>query len=145
MVVGRFGSYLVLLATGLAGQGCGGHLQQAHRQGEGRDVRESIAMTDREPRMLLAGPARLLHLQVEKRKGAVTLYRVPRQQGTSADCQATAGRDELPLPLFSEAMDVAQDEVVCAQVDRKTRLSWHARARPGAGEPAQLLHHASLP
>ncbi|MEO5770070.1 MAG: hypothetical protein ABIS92_17070 [Polyangia bacterium] len=152
---GSLGEWVLSLAMtggGLAGgvlgaSGCGGHVQSSRQATDGmREVRSSIAVGDSEPRMLLAGPARLLHVQVEKRKGVVAVFRAPRQEGTNADCRMPVWREEVRSTGKGGAIDVARDEVVCAQVARKARLSWHVLAfsAPENWSPP-LVRHASLP
>ncbi|MEP6653035.1 MAG: hypothetical protein ABJA82_06725 [Myxococcales bacterium] len=146
---GSLGEWVLSLAmTGVFGaSGCGGHLQSLGQATGGvREVRSSIAVADSQPRILLAGPARLLHVQVEKRKGTVAVFRAPRQDGTNADCRTAAPREEVRFTGKGGAIDVAQDEVVCAQVDRKARLSWHVLAfSPPEIWSSSLARHASLP
>ena len=48
------------------------------------DYRGSTARVGAEPRLLLAGPARLLHVNADRRQ--FTLYRVRAQAGKPVDC-----------------------------------------------------------
>jgi hypothetical protein len=102
-------------------------------------------VSDPEPRLLLVGPARLLHLQIE-RKGPVHVFRAPRHEGTSSDCRVApdlGNGDNWALKRAS--IDISKDEVICAKVDRKARLSWHARALPPESQPWEPMRQASLP
>jgi hypothetical protein len=130
------------LAGGMAWAGCAGRLRPEQPPAE---MRRSIAVANSEPRMLLVGPAKLLHVQTEKRKGQVILFRAPRQYGTDADCRVARAGDEVAFSAKGGAVDVTRDEVVCARVERKARLSWHALSTPDASEAPLLVHHASLP
>src|SRR5688500_17791103 len=87
-------SGLFCTVMGLVGWGCASASTQRSRPPI-TEVRVSIVVADTEPRMLLAGPARLLHLHVEKRRtGAVTIFRAQRNTGSSADCLvAEAGQE----------------------------------------------------
>jgi hypothetical protein len=111
-------------------------------------MRESIVVADPDPRLILVGPARLLHLQIE-RKGAVRVFRAPRHDGTSADCRVAPARaDADALPQKRKAVDISKDEVVCAKVEKvdgKARLSWHARSLPAEPQGPGSMRQASLP
>jgi hypothetical protein len=149
-------SCLVLSAVG--SWACAGSLSQTNQSTT--EVRGSIAVANLEARMLLAGPARLLHVQAD-RKARLRLFRVPRQFGTEDDCRGVLDGDEVAVPKRHAEIDVAKDEVVCAKVEqmslsgkvpnagggrkegRKVLLSWHAKSESIAA--SETLHHASLP
>lgn len=157
----RMCTYL-LLAVGGWTAGCAG---PAHESRTGpAEVRQSIAVSDSQPRLLLVGPARLLHVQIEsdRRKSTVSVFRAPRKLGTSADCEVKAEGGRGALSGRGASVDISKDEVVCAKVeanvgkgkvskvDRRARLSFHALATPEvkskeAKEAAPApLHEASL-
>ena len=123
--------------------GCGGPARQMPPPK--MEVRGSIAVADPEPRLILVGPARLLHLQIEP-KSPVHVFRAPRHDGTSADCRVVpTGVDANGWPVKRAAIDISKDEVVCAKVDRKARLSWHARPLPPDQTVPNPVRQASLP
>ena len=116
----------------LAGAGCASAVTATHRS----DVRASAAVSNPEPRLLVAGPARLLHANIDRRAG-VTFLRVPLHASAEPDC-----RGGVALGWDGESdIEVREDEAVCVAVVHKTRISWHARPIAGAPEPVQ---HASL-
>lgn len=134
---------VVLSAVGVALLGCGGPARQMPPPK--MEVRGSIAVADPEPRLILVGPARLLHLQIE-RKGPVHVFRAPRHDGTSADCRVVPPRGAVDgWPVKRAAIDISKDEVVCAKVERKARLSWHARPLPPGQTAIDPVRQASLP
>ena len=49
------------------------------------DLRGNARLAGTEPALLLVGPARLLHVNADR---GVSLYRVLRREGTTADCRA---------------------------------------------------------
>jgi hypothetical protein len=114
------------------------------------EMRESIVVADAAPQLILVGPARLLHVQIE-REGAVRVFRAPRHDGTSADCRGAPGpADADAWPLKRAVVDISKDEVICAKVgkvgkvDRKARLSWHARGLPDEPQGRGSMRQASL-
>jgi hypothetical protein len=97
--------------------------------------------------MLLVGPARLLHLHVEKRRtGAVTIFRAQRNTGSSADCLVPeAGQEAVPPPTHRNPLELSRDQVLCVRVGHRARLTWHARAFPAERQETTPTHyHASL-
>ena len=102
------------------------------------DMRGRTALLGTEAQMLIAGPARLLHVNADRAN--VTVYRVPRQAGTEADCRGV--RQELVVDWDRESnLQIGDDETVCVSGTRLTHLSWHAR--PVSAELAGT-QHASL-
>jgi hypothetical protein len=88
------------------------------------EMRGRTALLGTEARMVVAGPVRLLHMNADKPN--VTVYRVPRLEGTEADCRSV--RQELVVDWDREsALQIGKDETVCASGTRLTHLSWHAR------------------
>jgi hypothetical protein len=98
------------------------------------DMRGSTAVASAEPALLLAGPARLLHVNADRRMG-VTLYRVSRHEGTSADCRAVRQEAVIDWDRESDLL-VRKDETICVSAARATHLSWHAR--PASGDLVEI-------
>jgi hypothetical protein len=106
-------------------------------RGAAVDLRGMAAVQAGSPRLIAAGPVRLLHVDVRGGR-AVDLYSAVRQSGTDADCRAAgpaAGarlRRDRRNPID---VDVPDGQVVClAPVASGTALpaqgievSWHAR------------------
>jgi hypothetical protein len=93
------------------------------------DMRGNAALAGSEPALLLSGPARLLHVNADRRMG-VTLYRVVRHEGTTADCRAVRKEAVLDWDRESDLL-VRKDETICVAAAGKTSLSWHARPASG--------------
>ena len=89
------------------------------------------------------GPARLLHLDVERR-GPVVVYRVLRREGTVTDCRTDRIEDSAIVKMTRGSFDVLNDESLCVTVGRRATLSWHAQPLTGTPEFAEWRHHASL-
>jgi hypothetical protein len=101
------------------------------------EVRNSVAVSNAEPQLLIAGPTRLLHANYDRRAGVVFL-RAPQQGGAAADCKLG-----VPVRWNGESdFDVGAGESICVTASRKVNLSWHARAL-GAEIP-EGTQHASL-
>ena len=68
------------------------------------------------PKVVVAGPARLLHVDVHGERG-FTIYAVARQTGTDADCLAAGGRARLSVARASRRrpldLDVPAGQVIC--------------------------------
>jgi len=100
------------------------------------DLRGNANVSTPQPRLLVAGPMELLHVNVDRKAGA-TFLRVPRLAGALPDCRSGA-----PLAWDGESdLYVRQDESVCVAVLHDARVSWHARQVP-AGPVGTV--HASL-
>jgi hypothetical protein len=89
------------------------------------DMRGRTALTGTEPRLLIAGPARLLHVNADRT--GLTVYRVPRQEGTEADCRVVKSEQAVDWDRES-VLQIGKDETVCVSGRRLTQLSWHARS-----------------
>ena len=97
------------------------------------------------PRVVVAGPARLLHVDVHGDR-AFTIYNVARQTGTDADCLATASAPAISVARANRRrpldIDVPAGQLVClanapdTNDHRSAEVSWHARR--GAAEPGVL-------
>ena len=102
------------------------------------DYRGSAGRVGVKPRPLLTGPARLLHVDADRRT-QFTLYRVRTEPGQPADCGA-AGREAVVVLDPGAAVLVGRDETICVAAQRSTHVSWHARPITGDIE----TQHASL-
>lgn len=140
-----------ILAVALGGLGCAG--ASASARPAMFDVRGSAQVADAEPRMLVEGPVRLLHVDVDGRRD-VTFFRVPRRPGSEIDCRQGAvaidARGVARTGTSRLDLDVAANEGVCfaagsqAGGSRKVRVSWHARGqKAGTTEPGVQM--ARLP
>ena len=101
------------------------------------EVRNSVAISNAEPQLLIAGPTRLLHANYDRRAGVVFL-RAQQRGGAASDCK-------LGVPVRWDGqsdLDVSTGESICVTASRKVNLSWHARAL-GAEIP-EGTQHASL-
>jgi hypothetical protein len=96
------------------------------------DVRGSAAVGGMEPQLLVAGPARLLHVNSDRRK--VIVYRVRRADGTAADCHGARKESIVDWDQETDLL-VHRDETICVAAEdrlgRLTQLSWHARQATG--------------
>jgi hypothetical protein len=126
-----------------AGCGATGLAERPHTA----DVRMSIPMRADSPRLVVVGPARLLHVDVQGH-GVVSLYAVRAETGLERDC------DGAPLPkaitLIPDEtnrldLDVPAGQAICMTTlkrdDRRVgEVHLHARRFPGApAEPAGTL------
>lgn len=101
------------------------------------DYRGSAARVAAEPRPLLAGPARLLHVNADRRT-PFTLYRIRTDPGKPADCGGA--RRDVVVDLAQGAVVVAKDETICVAAQGVAQVSWHAK--PVTGDLG--TQHASL-
>jgi hypothetical protein len=86
------------------------------------DLRGTARVSTPSPVVLVMGPVRLLHVNVEKKAGA-RFTRVPSQGGAMANCAGGA-----PIAWDGESdLDVGSGESVCVAVVHDARVSWHAR------------------
>jgi hypothetical protein len=102
------------------------------------DYRGRTARVGAEPRPLLAGPARLLHVNADRRT-EFTLYRVRAQEGKPVDCGG-ARRDAVIDLDQGAVIWVGKDETICVVAQSSTQVSWHAK--PVTGDVG--TQHASL-
>jgi hypothetical protein len=93
------------------------------------DYRGSVARVAAEPRPLLAGPARLLHVNAD-RGTPFTLYRIPSGPDKPADCRG--GRRDLVVDLTQGSVLVGKNETICVAAQGIAQVSWHAK--PVAGD-----------
>jgi len=131
--------FTAAVVTGLAAlfcAGCGatGLAERPHTA----DVRLSIPMRADSPRMLVVGPARLLHVDVEGR-GVVSLYSVQTVTGLEDDCMGAplpAAMTLIPDDTNQLNLDVPVGQAVCmapvkAEDRRLGAVHLHARRTPG--------------
>lgn len=105
------------------------------------DLRGSAAVSSLEPKLIVVGPARLLHVATDRKTG-VTFFSVPRRAGTVADCRVpNAETAELQWDRESDLL-VRKDESICVATKRKVHVSWHAQ--PDTTDRANAIEHASL-
>ena len=120
---------LFLLGSAASGAGCATGSVRAS------DLRGSAHLTSSAPRLLIAGPALLMHVDVERSVGVLTLYTAARRYGTDADCSAGPSGETIPVrPSGTSPLDVgvAAGEVVClAAPAGRAALQWHARTSAG--------------
>jgi hypothetical protein len=89
------------------------------------DLRGTARVSTPSPVVLVMGPVRLLHVNVDKKAGA-RFIRVQRHEGTMPDCGSGA-----PLAWDGESdLVVEPGESVCVAVAHDARVSWHARQVP---------------
>jgi hypothetical protein len=127
---------LALLGSAASGAGCA---TGSVRVG---DLRGSAHLASSAPRLLIAGPALLMHIDVERSAGALTLYTAARRDGTDADCSAGPSGETIPVRPSGTSplkIGVAAGEVVCLSAPAgRAALQWHARTSarplPGNGE-----------
>ena len=92
------------------------------------DYRGSAARVAAEPRPLLAGPARLLHVNADRRT-PFTLYRIQTEAGKPADCGGA--RRDVVVDLAQGAILVGKGETICVVAQGRTQVSWHAKPVTG--------------
>ena len=102
------------------------------------DYRGSTARVGAEPRPLLAGPARLLHINTDRRT-PFTLYRVRTEPGKPVDC-GQARQDAVIDLDQGAAVLVGKNETICVAAQGLAHVSWHAKHITGDVE----IQHASL-
>lgn len=101
------------------------------------DFRGNVSVSTPQPRLLVAGPIELLHVNVDRKAGA-TFFRAPSLVGGLPDCRSGA-----PLAWDGESdLYIRKDESVCVAVLHDARVSWHARSIPAGGDRG--TQHASL-
>jgi hypothetical protein len=126
-----------VLGLALAAGGCAAGQQQVvtARVHSTTDLRGTARVSTPSPVVLVMGPVRLLHVNVDKKAGA-HFTRVPSRAGAMPDCAGGA-----PIAWDGESdLDVGSGESVCVAVVHDARVSWHARQLP---VPAGF-QHASL-
>ena len=106
----------------------------------GHDVHASARIDGDRARVLVSGPAWLLHIDVDGRDD-LALYSVARKDGTDADCAAGTAVEKKRLRAGAPNLvnlEVADGETICIAPVATTRIAsvmWHAR-RLDAGSVA---------
>ena len=96
--------------------------------GAGRSERElrGLARVGGEGRVLVAGPASLVHANLQGTK-TVTLFVVERVSGDDGDCAKRPAAQALPADATRAQVTVAAGHVLCAaSASGPTDVSWHA-------------------
>ena len=121
----RFVSIALATAAGCATLSAG-------HAGGGHDVHASTRIDGDRARVLVSGPAWLLHIDVDGRDD-LALYSVASKDGTDADCAAGAVVEKKRLRAGAPNLvnlDVAAGETICIGPVASTRIAavmWHAR------------------
>jgi hypothetical protein len=124
---------MALLGVALGAGGCATG-QTTARVRSSSDLRGTAHVFTPAPVVVVMGPVRLLHVNVDKEAGA-HYTRVPNRNGATPDCGGGT-----PIAWDGESdLDVGSDESVCVAVAHDARISWHARQmRVPAGFRASL-------
>jgi hypothetical protein len=127
----------VFLASGCAGAGATGTQRAA-------EVRVATTLEARSPKLMVSGPARLLHVDVEGHQ-TLQVYTVKRDAAGEASCSVVPRVEARALRQAATTelnLEVGDDEVVClanaAGEAPRVDVSWHARR--GAGAPIEVGH-----
>jgi hypothetical protein len=129
----------ILMASGCNVAGAGGGLQRA------AEVRVATTLEGASPKLVVSGPARLLHVEVQGHR-MVNVYSVKRGADGSIDCAGTVRSDvqQLRQSASNELnLVVASDEGAClanqaGDAAPRADVSWHARR--GAEAPTEVAH-----
>jgi hypothetical protein len=103
------------------------------------DVRGSLVVAAEEPRLMLTGPAHLLHVDVDQDqpgRDQVTFYRVARHGQSAIDCAIPHPDAERVRSRKALDLDVTSEEGICLAVGAVaggggTRVMWHAQRPVG--------------
>src|SRR5262245_10770573 len=135
------------IAAAVMASGCStaGGMQRA------AEVRVATTLDTASPKLVVSGPARLLHVDVRGHQ-SLSIYSVKRGAGGAVNCGDKPRAEARPLRQAASTvlnLEVQDDEAIClasttgdaANVD----VSWHARR--GTGVPVETDHalHASNP
>jgi hypothetical protein len=127
-VTGAFRFFILVGAMG-AGAGCARF--SGGRSG-GHDLHATAHITGDAARVVVSGPAVLLHVDVDGRDD-MALYAVTRKDGTAADCAGgPIGERRQLRPGAPNRLNltVAADQTICVATAPSTRggsVMWHAR------------------
>jgi hypothetical protein len=138
-VASAIGAVLMASGCGVAG------MQRA------AEVRVATTLEAGSPKLIVSGPARLLHVDVHGRQ-ALNIYSVKRAADGTANCADQARSDVFQLRQGASNelnIEVMGDEAICLGNDpgdgtaHDADVSWHARR--GVGTPVETGHalHAS--
>ena len=116
----------MLMASGCSAVG-GSGLQRA------AEVRVATTLEAGSPKVVVEGPARLLHVDVRGSR-ALNIYSVKRDASGAVNCADKARSNARPLRASASTelnLQVREDEAVCLAADaadaRRADVSWHAR------------------
>jgi hypothetical protein len=137
------------IAAAVMASGCStaGGMQRA------AEVRVATTLDAGSPKLVVSGPARLLHVDVQGHH-SLSIYSVKRGAGGAVNCGDKPGAEARPLrQAASNALNlvVAENEAICVANDgrdvapRNADISWHARR--GADAPAETdqdIHASNL-
>ncbi len=117
-----------VILSGLVAFGSfGASASAAHRA---PDVRGQTVLTTAAPQLVVAGPARLLHVDVEGAR-AVSLYSVDSTKGGPEACRngAASAKRALRMNASNELdLDVVAGQTVCLSADGgSVQVAWHAQ------------------
>jgi hypothetical protein len=136
------GAVISAAAAVLMASGCG--VAGATGMQRAAEVRVATTLEAGSPKMIVSGPARLLHVDVRGHQ-ALTLYSVKRDAGGGANCAGPARSGAFALRQAASTvlnLQVQDDEAIClasATGDAPSvDVSWHARR--GAATPTELGH-----
>ena len=126
-----------------AGAGCA--TMSGGRSG-GHDLHATTRVSGDAARVLVSGPALLMHVDVDGRDD-LALYTVARKDGSEADCAAAPSGERRRLQAGVSNLvhlAVAADQTVCVAAVPSTRsgsVMWHARRIDGGAlvGPGQAL------
>jgi hypothetical protein len=129
----------VLLASGCNAAGAGGGLQRA------AEVRVATSLQAGSPKLMVSGPAQLLHVNVYGQQ-TLNVYSVKRGADGAVDCAgATRSAVRSLQQRASNELNlvVHADEGVCLATETgeaapRTDVSWHARR--GTDAPIEVAH-----
>ena len=138
------GAIASAVAAAFMASGCaaGGGLQQH------AELRVATKLEGASPKMIVAGPARLLHVDVHGRQ-ELSLYSVKRAADGSFSCARAASSAARPLRHGATNelnVVVREDEAIClaneSGIARDADVAWHARR--GADAPTELLQASNF-
>jgi len=137
------GAVISAVAAVLMASGC--NVTGVSNLQRGAEVRVATTLEAGSPKMVVTGPARLLHVNVQGHK-AVSVYSVKRDATGAVNCAATTRSDRQPLRQMASTelnLQVKDDEAVCMAHDAtdagRADVSWHAR-RGANNIPAEIAH-----
>ncbi len=136
------GAVISAVAAVFMASGCG--VAGASGMQRAAEVRVATTLEARSPKMIVSGPARLLHVDVRGHQ-ALAVYSVKRGAGGEANCADTARSGAFALRQAATTelnLEVQDGEVIClanaAGDAPNVDVSWHARR--GQGTPIETGH-----
>jgi len=136
------GAVISAVAAALMASGCG--VAGASGMQRAAEVRVATTLEARSPKMIVSGPARLLHVDVRGHQ-SLNIYSVKIDASGAANCtgQARSGARALRQAASTELnLEVRHDEAIClanaAGDAPNVDVSWHARR--GVGTPIESGH-----